>query len=602
MSWSHLRATLWLRWRLLANRVRRASKLGSALFGVLLVLGLAVSAGAFLLATRLGLELLPDAEPFPLMVAWIALSLAFLFAWTIGLLTDLQRSDAMSFKNLQHLPVPLHWVFLYNYLSSYVSVSVALFLPAMLGLWLATVLVEGPSRLLTLPLLLATFAMVTALTYQLRGWLARVMEDKRRGRNVIAAVTVGFVLLLQVPNLINLGTQPSRSRARAEERELVRAASEEGPGQAEARAELARHYEEAAQQDAAIDGRVSLGAQVVPLGWLAYGMRAVHEGRWLPAALGTLGLAAIAAASLRRTYRKTLASIVGAGSSAADVAPEPAQAAPSAAAPERAARPTLLVERSLPVVGEDAAGIALGSLRSLLRSPEAKLLLLSPVILLGLFGLLLVQNPDRDGLAPFAPMLGLGAIAMGLLSIVQLIQNQFGTDRHGFRAFVLSPAPRHRILLGKNLSTAPLGIGTGLVALAGLQVLVPADGWHLLGAFVQAFSGYLLVCMIGNTTSILAPVRLKDHGLKAANASLKTVLLQLFSLLLVPLALAPLLVPTALEFLLRGEPWARALPLHPLLNALGLLGLVPLYGWLLRRQGELLQDREQHVLDVLTRE
>ena len=43
----------------------------------------------------------------------------------------------------------------------------------------------------------------------------------------------------------------------------------------------------------------------------------------------------------------------------------------------------------------------------------------------------------------------------------QILQNQFGMDRDGFRALVLSPIPRHQILFGKNLATAPFALGIG---------------------------------------------------------------------------------------------------------------------------------------------
>ena len=43
-----------------------------------------------------------------------------------------------------------------------------------------------------------------------------------------------------------------------------------------------------------------------------------------------------------------------------------------------------------------------------------------------------------------------------LFGVVQLMANQFGFDRDGFRVFVLSAARRRDILLGKNLSFAPI--------------------------------------------------------------------------------------------------------------------------------------------------
>ena len=56
--------------------------------------------------------------------------------------------------------------------------------------------------LLLLPLVLGFVFMITAWTYCLRGWLAALMVNKRRRRTVIVWVTMVFVLLCQLPNLV----------------------------------------------------------------------------------------------------------------------------------------------------------------------------------------------------------------------------------------------------------------------------------------------------------------------------------------------------------------------------------------------------------------
>ena len=64
-------------------------------------------------------------------------------------------------------------------------------------------------------------------------------------------------------------------------------------------------------------------------------------------------------------------------------------------------------------------------------------------------------------------------MAFVLFGVVQLMSNQFGFDRDGFRVFVLSAARRRDILLGKNLSFAPLVLGMAAIVLVVLQVLCP---------------------------------------------------------------------------------------------------------------------------------
>ena len=538
MNWSHLRTTLWLRWRILVNRVRRTGKLSNVLFGLLLVVGSVICVGLFATALILGVEILPETEPASLMLTWIVLALLFLFSWMVGLMTDLQRSDVMSFQNLAHLPVSLGWVFLYNYLSSFVSLSMAIFLPAMLGLCLAMVIVHGPLMLLSFPLLLGFFGMVTAVTYQLRGWLAHLMKDKRRGRNIVAAITVGFVILIQAPNLINMSLQGSRRaerrRERDELRELREVARVESPEQAAAMLELEHRAEESEQEEITLEHKIALGTLMVPVGWLPYGVRATVKGQWVRASSCALGMLLLGVWSLRRSFRTTLSSVMGGGSAGrgAVVVVRDSELRPESAGESGAGgeRKTLMVERSLPFTSARVAGIALAGLRSLLQAPEVKLLLLSPLIILGLFGVMLSRHSVQGMLGSFASMMSLGAISVGLLSIIQLIQNQFGLDRAGFRAYLLSPVPRDQILLGKNLATAPLGIGVGLMALIGLQFFVPADFPHFVGACLQLLSAYMLLCLVGNMISILGPMRLKENTLKAANAKLKTILIQVLSI------------------------------------------------------------------------
>ncbi len=610
MNWSHLRTTLWLRWRILVNRVRRTGKLNNVLFGLVLVLGTCICVGLFVLSLMLGLSGLPDTQPQGLMQIWIALAMAFLFFWMVGLVTDLQRSDAMSFQNLLHLPVSLGWVFLYNYLSSFVSISVAIFLPAMLGLCLAMVMVHGPLMLLSFPLVLAFFVLVTAVTYQLRGWLAHLMKNKRRGRNIIAVITVGFVLLTQVPNLINMkfleSNRAERQQARVELRELTSVARAEGPEQEAAKFEIERREQASQVEKNTREHYITMGTLAVPVGWLPYGVRATVDGRWAVGSLCTLGMLLLGAWSLRRSFHTTLASVVG-GSSAGHVAVVTVPSVGRGLESEREAaadgeHKTLMVERRLPFTSETVSGIALVGLRSLMRAPEVKMLLLSPVILLGLFGVMLSGDSTQEDLGRFAPMMSLGAIAMGLLSIVQLLQNQFGLDRAGFRAYVLSPVPRHQILLGKNLATAPLGVGIGLIALIGLQFLLPVDLSHFFGGCLQLLSAYMLICLVGNMLSIFGPMRLKENTLKADNAKFKIILFQILSLVLIPITLSPLMIPAGVEFLFGRRDWAQAVPLFPLLHGIGLVGIYFFYRWMLREQGAILQNREQRILDVLMRD
>jgi len=65
---------------------------------------------------------------------------------------------------------------------------------------------------------LGVIFMVTAWTYCLRGWLAALMVNKRRRRAIVAGVTFGSILLIQLPNILsNLMRARDRHRPRTVE-------------------------------------------------------------------------------------------------------------------------------------------------------------------------------------------------------------------------------------------------------------------------------------------------------------------------------------------------------------------------------------------------
>ena len=202
MSWDRLQALLWLRWRLSRNQWQRDSQVGAVLTMIVLVLclGLAAAGGiAGLLGGTWGVAKL---DPFKIMLVWDGLVAAFLVFWTVGIVVELQRSDIIDLGRLLHLPVSLWEAFLLNYLASHVSLSLAMMLPAMLGLAAGLTLGRGFAMLLLFPLVFAFFFAITAWTYCLRGWLASLMVNKRRRRAIIMGITMAFVLLSQLPNLV----------------------------------------------------------------------------------------------------------------------------------------------------------------------------------------------------------------------------------------------------------------------------------------------------------------------------------------------------------------------------------------------------------------
>ena len=195
---------------------------------------------------------------------------------------------------------------------------------------------------------------------------------------------------------------------------------------------------------------------VLPIGWLPLGVMAAGEGNVGPAILGFLGMTLIGAASLWRAYRTTVRLYQGDFTSQT-VAPRPV-AARAAVSPQPPA-PRML-EAALPGLSEPVSAIALTGFRSLIRAPEAKMMLLTPVIFVAGFWLHGFENASGRARLRFARSSPSAPIGIALFGVLQLMSNQFGFDRDGFRVFVLCAAPRRDILLGKNLSFAPLALAS----------------------------------------------------------------------------------------------------------------------------------------------
>ncbi len=167
------------------------------------------------------------------------------------------------------------------------------------------------------------------------------------------------------------------------------------------------------------------------------------------------------------------------------------------------------------------------------------MMLLSPLIMIPIFGSMLWRG--RQGIPPsLRPLIAIGGMGLVLLGMLQLMANQFGFDRDGFRVFVLSAARRRDILLGKNLAFGPVALGIASILLAILQAVCPMRLDHLLAMIPQYIAMFLLFCIMMNLLSIYTPVYVAPGSLKPSNPKLTTVLVQLAMVMFVlPLTIAP---------------------------------------------------------------
>ena len=608
MNREHLKAFLWLRWRLRVNQMRKAGTVNAVLFALFAGACLVAAVTLFVVGLLVGLLVFRDAPAFAHLFTWDGIVLVLLFSWSIGMLAELQRSESLALDRFLHLPVSLSGAFLINYLSSLFALTLIVFVPGMVGLVLGQAVSVGPRMLLVLPPLAAAVFALTAVTYQFQGWLASLMANPRRKRTIIVVVTGGFILLAQAPQLINIArpwegaNEPDLRRInRQAEANLALQAKQINLPQYNQRVKEINDLYEAEREEAGrqkldqVRRTAHLVNLVLPPGWLPLGAEGLADGAVLPALLGTLGLTLIGSVSLWRAYRTTLRLYTGhytAGERKAGVAKAPA--------PPPDPTRVRLVERRLPWVNENVSAVATAGFRSLTRAPEAKMAFLAPAIMVVVFGGL-VASGGGDPPPEFRPLIVFAAGGMiMLIAGLQLLANMFGYDRAGFRAYVLSPLPRRDILLGKNLAVAPLVLGLGLIGYVVVGAVFPMRVDHYPAVLAQILSAFLVLCMLSNVLAILTPIPLAPGSLQPAKVKVTPVLMQMAVMMLLPVAVLPVLAPYGLEVLLDQTGVVKGVPISlPLsLLVLALVGLAYrlVVGW----QGAWLMAREQKILEVVT--
>ncbi len=584
MDWGQLRTILWLRGRLIRNQWARGGKINAVLTMIAVAAGFAVGAVGGLGGVLAGAFALSKTSPPVMLLVWDLIVVAFLFFWTIGIVSELQRSETIDIGRMLHLPVSLRDIFLVNYVASHLTLSIILFLPAMLGLCLGLVLGGCWSMVLMFPLVLGLVFMVTAWTYCLRGWLAALMVNKRRRRAIIAGITFAFILLSQLPNLLG---NVLHDREQHRPRTVQSAPSDQQTTTRPSSGQKER-----------IPPVVLTAHKYVPFLWVGNGAMSLAGGNVWPAVLGAAGAFGIGGLGLRRAYRSTVRFYRGSGGQAASKK----SAQKPKAAKAATAVGTDLFDRRLPGVPDEATAAAVAFFRSLTRAPEVKMALATNLLMLLIFGAMVLLRRSSGITEPVKPFVATGAIVFTFLGMSQLMFNQFGFDRAGFRQLVLLPAPRKWILLGKNLAFAPPALGMGLTILAFACLLLQVSLIVFLAAALQLTSAFLIVSMAGNLLSTLIPHRVTPGSLRRTKTSATTTLLIFVSRLLFPTAMVPLFIPPALGLLFaRAAGWSAG-PVNLLCSAIlaGSLGL--LYRLSLVPLGELLERREKKILQVVTEE
>lgn len=581
MNWKQLQNVLWLRWRLSCNQWRRTGGLGAVFTVFALAMATAIGSISFVGGLLGGIFGLANQPPLTIMVAWLVLTLFFLFGWLAGLLTELQRSETIDLQKLMHLPVALGQMFAINYLASHFTFSLVIMVPMIFGLGLGLALGHGPVMILLVPLALSMVFMVTAWTYCLRGWLAAMMTNPRRRRTVIMCITLAFVLLAQGPNLYFNVFQRHYASDSSQTREQHR------QQQQERNLETQRFFE----------NLMALQGFVPPL-WVPVGAQALAAGNPLPALLGTFGCVGIGALGLRRAYRNTVRFYQGeTGGRVAAKKIAPAEAKKPSLARDRDAKSFL--EYAIPFAPEQSAALALATFRSLLRAPEVKMAWGSSFLVTLIIGASLLFRGTGNVPDVVKSFIATGSVLVPVFFLAQFFGNQFGFDRDGFRALMLSPADRRWILLGKNLAVLPAGLVTGalLLTLASIRFHLPPT--MVLATLFQLATVLVMAAIAGNFISLVAPYRIQPGSMKPVKMpGLAMLALMLFQMLF-PMAMLPVFAGPLLDLLWRRMNLPAAVPVNLVISVL-LLELMLFIYWLsLAPLGRLLQRREPKILAII---
>jgi hypothetical protein len=610
LNLEHLKAILWLRWRLTINQWRRAGTFNFVLMMILVCSTLAFAALSFFLAIGLGIFLLPKATPMAVMVVWDVMIGVLLFSWSISLLVEIQRMELLSLEKLLHLPMSLRDAFLLNYLSSLICLNIACFFPASIGLCIALSITHGPRMLILVPMVLSFILMLTAVTYQFRGWLASLMSDKRRQRTVIMVITFA---ISQVPKIVMQLTMPSSNQAeqRRVQEQVTKSQQltesfnrqEISKGEYDQRlAEMTNDFkqrkkdaEQASQ--AMLDRYLTFANQILPVGWLAYSSRSLLAGSILFPALCLVGMTAIGSISLRRSYRSTINYYTG------NLKTIPAKTYANAKRATKQEKPSFkpsFMERKIPRFSEHSTAIALCSFRNLLRAPEAKMLLIGPMILGIMFVVMIVSNRTPSIPAGFEPLVWLAGVGMLTFMCLIMMLNIFGMDRSGFRCFVLMPAERSEILFGKNISMLPIIGAIAVLVAVGLSYLAPIGLLTILANACQMLIAFLMSSIVGNWVSIQFPFAMIPGAGKPVQVNVVTMLVQMAVMFAGPAVIIPGALFFGIEWSLNYFMSIAYLPVFFVLSVIELWLVQKLYRYVLNRQGRLLQMRETRILEILT--
>ncbi|MBN2180283.1 MAG: hypothetical protein JW715_00105 [Sedimentisphaerales bacterium] len=580
MNRHHLRTIIWLRWRLSRNQWSRSGLLNAVLTMVVVVVVFVIGALGAIGGVLAGIFALAKVAPLVLLGIWDAIVVIFLLFWMIGLISEIQRSEIIDIGKMLHLPISLKDIFLVNYIASHLTFSIILFLPVMLGLSFGLLLSRSWIMVLLIPLVLSFIFMITAWTYCLRGWLVTLMVNKRRRRAIIAGITFVFIIIFQLPNLLsNVFFKHHRHKPGITQTTQSNQEAESASGD---------------NERPNLPPSILIAHNFVPFLWIGGGARSLAMGSPLAAIFGAAGGFFLGALGLRRAYRSTVCFYQGRTICSKTKHKKKKEKV------IHATKESLV--RKFPGISAETSALASAFFRSMIRAPEAKMALAMNFFVLLICGVSILARRSAGISDIYKPFIVTGAVAVTFFGMTQFMFNVFGMDRNGFRTLVLTPIPRKRILLSKNIACLPIVLGIGLVLIIIVMFAVRLPVIMFFAGVLQLATAFLLFSMLGNLTSVLVPYRVAAGSMKPTKTTTLTMVLIILSHMLFPIIMLPVFSAPALGLLLSGLGRIPADLTNVLLSIVFLGLFVVLYRLSLNPLGDLLLKREKKILEVVTQE
>jgi hypothetical protein len=166
--------------------------------------------------------------------------------------------------------------------------------------------------------------------------------------------------------------------------------------------------------------------------------------------------------------------------------------------------------RTLPGLSPGASAVALAQLRLALRTPRGRAILLSPLVMIAVFGVVMRRHSGGMDFGPWALNSGVSLAVFGsficLMSILPIAMNQFAVDKAGLTLALLSPLTDGEYLAGKAVGNALIAAGPAALALVLSFVAFPGGSLALWLAIPLALlATYFLVAPAAAIFSALFP-------------------------------------------------------------------------------------------------